>query len=110
MAAVGTKKPPDQTPGLRSRNKRELIPRDSASVTLMLGSRAVALTNLQKPFWPDLGITKGDLLRYYAVVSPYLLPHLIDRAMVMKRYPNGAVGDFLCPKCAPTSRPDWIEK
>ncbi len=49
---------------------------------------SVTLTNLRKPFWPELGITKGDLLQYYADVAPALLPHLRDRAMVMKRYPE----------------------
>jgi bifunctional non-homologous end joining protein LigD len=60
-------------------------------------------------FWPDLGITKGDLLRYYIDVSAALLPHLRDRAMVMKRYPNGAAGPFFFMKRAPEPRPDWIE-
>jgi len=69
----------------------------------------VKLTNLGKPFWPERGITKGDLLRYYAEVSPVLLPHLKDRAMVMKRYPNGAHGEFFFQKRAPVPRPDWIE-
>jgi bifunctional non-homologous end joining protein LigD len=69
----------------------------------------VQLTNLQKPFWPELGITKGDLLRYYARISDALLPHLKDRAMVMKRYPHGAGGEFFFQKRAPTPRPEWIE-
>lgn len=59
--------------------------------------------------WPELGLTKGDLLRYYAAISEVLLPHLRDRAMVMKRYPNGAHGDFFFMKRAPRPRPDWIE-
>ena len=74
-----------------------------------VGDRQVKLTNLQKPFWPDLGLTKGDLIRYYVDVAPVLLPHLRDRAMVMKRYPNGAAGDFFFMKRAPSPRPDWIE-
>jgi bifunctional non-homologous end joining protein LigD len=53
-----------------------------------VGGRTVRLTNLHKPFWPELGITKGDLLRYYVSVSQWLLPHLRGRAMVMKRYPT----------------------
>jgi bifunctional non-homologous end joining protein LigD len=69
----------------------------------------VRLTNLRKPFWKKLGITKRDLLQYYADVSPWLLPHLEDRAMVMKRYPNGAEGDFFYMKRAPEPRPKWIE-
>ncbi|HEV7501477.1 MAG TPA: non-homologous end-joining DNA ligase [Vicinamibacteria bacterium] len=85
------------------------LPRDVDNVEVRLGPRAVRLTNLRKPFWPDLGITKGDLLQYYADVSPYLLPHLRDRAMVMKRYPHGAAGEFFFMKRAPTPRPDWIE-
>jgi len=71
--------------------------------------REVRLTNLSKVFWPNLGITKRDLLQYYADISFYLLPHLADRAMVMKRYPNGAAGDFFFMKRAPSPRPDWIE-
>jgi bifunctional non-homologous end joining protein LigD len=71
--------------------------------------REVRLTNLGKPFWPELGISKGDLLRYYLAVAPVLLPHLRDRAMVMKRYPHGAAGGFFFMKRAPTPRPAWIE-
>jgi bifunctional non-homologous end joining protein LigD len=67
------------------------------------------LTNLRKVFWPGPPYTKGDLLRYYARIATVLLPHLHDRAMVMKRYPNGAPGDFFFMKRAPTPRPDWIE-
>jgi bifunctional non-homologous end joining protein LigD len=86
-----------------------LIPRDSDNVLLPVGARKVQLTNLRKLFWPDLKITKADLLQYYADVSPYLLPHLKDRAMVMKRYPNGAYGKFFFMKRAPSPRPDWIQ-
>lgn len=85
------------------------IPRDRADVALFIDGRPVQLTNLQKPFWPELGVTKGDLLQYYADVSAVLLPHLRDRAMVMKRYPNGAAGKFFFMKRAPSPRPDWIE-
>jgi len=74
-----------------------------------LDGRVVKLTNLKKLFWPDLGITKRDLIQYYADVAPVLLSHLADRAMVMKRYPNGAAGDFFFMKRAPDPRPDWIE-
>jgi bifunctional non-homologous end joining protein LigD len=85
------------------------IPGDRKDVVLSVAGRDVKLTNLNKPFWPQLGITKRDLIQYYADVSPYLLPHLADRAMVMKRYPNGAAGDFFFMKRAPSPRPDWIE-
>src|SRR5437870_1028877 len=85
------------------------IPRGGEQVELQLGDRQVKLTNLNKLFWPRLGITKRGLLQYYADISPVLLPHLSDRAMVMKRYPNGASGDFFFMKHAPKPRPSWIE-
>jgi bifunctional non-homologous end joining protein LigD len=87
----------------------ELIPKDVENAKVQASGHIVQLTHLKKLFWPELGITKGDLLRYYAQISPFLLPHLQDRAMVMKRYPNGAAGDFFFQKRAPEPRPDWIE-
>jgi bifunctional non-homologous end joining protein LigD len=85
-----------------------LVPRALETAIVRVGDREVTLTNLRKPFWPDLGITKGDLIQYYVDVSTVLLPHLRDRAMVMKRYPNGAAGDFFFMKRAPSPRPAWI--
>ena len=85
------------------------IPRDTDTVEVRAGTQSVHLTNLRKPFWPELGITKGDLLQYYADVAHALLPHLRDRAMVMRRYPNGWSGKSFFMKNAPTPRPDWIE-
>ena len=79
------------------------------TASLAIEGRTVRLTNLEKPFWPDLGITKGDLIQYYADVAPLLLPHIRNRAMVMKRYPHGAAGEFFFMKRAPLPRPDWIE-
>ena len=75
---------------------------------LKVAGREVRLTNLQKPFWPERGITKGMLIQYYADVAPVLLPHIRDRAMVMKRYPHGWAGEFFFMKRAPVPRPDWI--
>lgn len=88
---------------------RLVIPKEHTGVELEVEGKLVKLTNLGKPFWPELGITKRDLLQYYADVAPVLLPHLTDRAMVMKRYPNGAAGDFFFMKRAPSPRPDWID-
>jgi bifunctional non-homologous end joining protein LigD len=85
------------------------IPRDVDHVALTVDRKEVRLTNLRKVFWPSLGLTKGDLLQYYGDVADVLLPHLRDRAMVMKRYPNGATGPFFFMKRAPTPRPAWIE-
>src|SRR5439155_1704947 len=85
------------------------IPGDVNDAEIDVGGRAVKLTNLKKVFWPQDGLTKGDLLRYYAGMAPVLLPHIRDRAMVMKRYPNGATGEFFFMKRAPKPRPAWIE-
>jgi bifunctional non-homologous end joining protein LigD len=76
--------------------------------TLDVAGREVRLTNLDKIFWREERITKGELIQYYADVAPYLLPHIRDRAMVMKRYPHGAAGEFFFMKRAPSPRPDWI--
>lgn len=81
---------------------------DRDDVEVRLDDRRLKLTNLRKPFWPELGITKGGLIEYYLRVSDALLPHLHDRAMVMKRYPHGWQGDFFFMKRAPTPRPRWI--
>ena len=85
------------------------IPADTNEIILKFGAKQVRLTNLRKIFWKKLGITKRDLLQYYADVSQWLLPHIADRAMVMKRYPNGAEGEFFYMKRAPEPRPEWIE-
>src|SRR5512140_3254256 len=85
-----------------------ILPRDQNEIELTIGRKKLQLTNLQKPFWPDLQITKRDLLQYYVDLAPVLLPHLKNRAMVMKRYPNGAAGEFFFMKRAPSQRPAWI--
>lgn len=85
---------------------RVAIPGDGDSVALTVSGREVRLTNLRKLFWPR--ITKGALIQYYVDVAPFLLPHIADRAMVMKRYPHGADGPFFFMKRAPVPRPAWI--
>src|SRR5688572_492333 len=87
----------------------EIPTRLRGDVTVRVDDRTVKLTNLEKVFWPEENITKGDLIQYYAEIAPALLPHLKDRAMVMKRYPHGITGDFFFMKRAPEPRPDWIE-
>jgi bifunctional non-homologous end joining protein LigD len=88
---------------------RLLIPTGEDHVILGIDRKEVRLTNLRKVFWHGLGLTKGDLLQYYADVADVLLPHLRDRAMVMRRYPNGAAGESFFMKRAPTPRPGWIQ-
>lgn len=79
-----------------------------ADATLTVGERSVRLTNLTKVFFPETGLTKGGLLQYYADVAPLLVPHVRGRAMVMKRYPNGASGEFFFMKRTPPGAPAWL--
>jgi bifunctional non-homologous end joining protein LigD len=87
---------------------RVTLPTDVDNAILKVAGKEVRLTNLRKPFWPERGITKGGLIQYYADVASVLLPHIRNRAMVMKRYPHGAAGEFFFMKRAPTPRPGWI--
>lgn len=70
--------------------------------------RHVALSNLNKVFWPDEGYTKGDLVEYYRAVAPSLLPLLRDRPVVLTRYPDGIAGKSFFQKDAPGFVPDWV--
>ncbi|HEX5246566.1 MAG TPA: DNA ligase D [Gaiellaceae bacterium] len=68
----------------------------------------VQLSNLDKVFFPDEGITKGDLIEYYRAVAPVIVPHLRGRPFTMRRYPDGAFGKAFFQKDAPSHMPDWI--
>ncbi|HEX2180595.1 MAG TPA: non-homologous end-joining DNA ligase [Actinomycetota bacterium] len=68
------------------------------------------LTNLAKVFWPEEGITKGDLLAYYFNVAPTMLPYLADRPVTMKRMPDGVAGGHFYQKDAPDYTPPWITR
>jgi bifunctional non-homologous end joining protein LigD len=74
------------------------------------GNRDVSFSNLDKLFWPDEGITKGDLLRYYEEVASVLVPHLKERPFTMRRYPDGANGKAFFQKKAPAHMPEWIPR
>jgi bifunctional non-homologous end joining protein LigD len=97
--------------GLREDKRPEQVHREEALPTeIRKGNRVLRLTNLDKVFWPEEGITKGDLLRYYRGVAPVLVPHLKDRPFTMKRYPDGWKGKFFFQKDAPKHMPDWIKR
>ncbi len=72
------------------------------------GRKTLRLSNLDKPFWPEEGITKGELLAYYRDVAEVLVPHLRKRPFTMKRYPDGWQGKSFFQKQAPSHIPDWI--
>jgi len=98
--------------GLREDKGAEEVVRETATPIepeIRKGRRVLKLSNLDKPFWPEEGITKGDLLSYYRAVAPVLVPHLKDRPFTMKRYPDGWEGKFFFQKDAPKHMPSWIE-
>ena len=77
--------------------------------TLTLPEGALDVTNLRKVFWPASGLTKGDLLRYYARIAPWLLPVIAGRPLVMKRYPNGVLGKAFYQQRAPDAVPAGVD-
>jgi bifunctional non-homologous end joining protein LigD len=77
--------------------------------TLTLPEGALDVTNLRKVFWPASGLTKGDLLRYYARIAPWLLPVIDGRPLVMKRYPNGVLGKAFYQQRAPDAVPAGVD-
>ena len=84
--------------------------RAKRAVEVVVGGRQVRLTNQDKVLWPDDGLTKGDLVRYYQAVAPVMLPHLRDRPLTLKLYPDG-IGDapiFL--QAVPRGTPNWITR
>jgi bifunctional non-homologous end joining protein LigD len=76
---------------------------------LEVAGREVTITNPGKVFFPRTGLTKLDLVRYYMAVAEGALRGVVGRPMALKRYVNGAEGEFFFQKRAPTSRPDWVE-
>jgi bifunctional non-homologous end joining protein LigD len=97
--------------GLREDKAPEQVHREEPLPNeIRKGKRVLRLSNLDKLFWPEEGITKGDLIRYYRDVAPALVPHLKGRPFTMKRYPDGWKGKFFFQKDAPTHMPDWIKR
>jgi bifunctional non-homologous end joining protein LigD len=80
----------------------------SKAVEVKVGDRVLRLTNLDKVLWPEVGFTKGQMIDYYTRVAPALLPHLKDRPLTLKRYPNGVDGEMFYEKNCPAHRPPWI--
>ncbi len=77
---------------------------------LRVGRRKLRLSNLDKPYWPKEGYTKGDLLAYYFNVAETMLPYLRDRPLTMKRMPDGIEGPYFYEKNAPSHTPDWMPR
>jgi bifunctional non-homologous end joining protein LigD len=93
----------------RKASKGPLLPKDSpVEVTLDMDGHRLKLTNLNKVFYPREGISKRDVINYYDAVAPFILPHLRDRPLSLKRYPNGIKEPYFFQKDAEGKVPDWV--
>jgi bifunctional non-homologous end joining protein LigD len=72
--------------------------------------RTVELSNVDKVLYPECGFTKGDVVDYYVRVSPHLLPHLAQRPVTLKRFPDGVEGKSFYEKHCPSHRPAWVKR
>jgi len=81
----------------------------TATTEVKVGGKTLRLSNLDKVLYPEAGFTKGQVIDYYTRVAPALLPHLKNRPLTLKRYPNGVEGKFFYEKQSPSHRPDWVK-
>ena len=111
-APAGTRRSGRETPGVPGgalvEQLREIEDGNGNGVLALPGNERLEVTNLRKVFWPELRLTKGDLLRYYARVSPVLLPVVADRPLVMKRHPNGIGSKAFYQQRAPSPVPPGV--
>jgi bifunctional non-homologous end joining protein LigD len=81
---------------------------DPSKVPVEVEGRKLVLSNLDKVLYPKAGFTKAQVIDYYQRIAPVLLPHIADRPVTIKRYPDGVDGKFFFQKNAPAGRPDWV--
>ena len=81
---------------------------ESQKVTVDVEGRHLTLSNLHKVLYPEAGFAKGEVIDYYTRIAPVLLPHLADRPLTVKRYPNGVEAQFFYEKNATRGTPDWV--
>ncbi len=81
-----------------------------SKATWKVGGREVVVSNLDKLFWPDQGLTKGDLLEFYRDIAPILLPYLHDRPFIMRLWPDGVSGKNFYRWRLPSHAPEWLQR
>jgi len=81
----------------------------SQKAQLVVEGRKLSVSNLEKILYPKVRFTKGQVIDYFIRVAPVLLPHLKDRPLTMKRYPDGVEGEFFYEKNCPSHRPNWVK-
>jgi bifunctional non-homologous end joining protein LigD len=81
---------------------------ESTKVAVAVDGRELLLSNLAKVLYPEVGFTKSEVIDYYSRIAPVLLPHLADRPLTLKRYPDGVDGKSFFEKNSPSHRPEWV--
>jgi bifunctional non-homologous end joining protein LigD len=105
----GTEPASASDPGAPQALFDEVNPLAEGSLEVLTDGRRLKISNWEKVLFPATGFTKGDLISYYARVSPAVLAHLHDRPLTLKRYPNGVDEDYFYEKQSPSHRPDWVQ-
>src|SRR6266516_4103532 len=83
---------------------------DGSCKTWQLEDQAVQVSHLEKVYWPQTGFTKGELLGYYRQIAPVALPHLKDRPVTLRVYPQGVEGASYYLRDCPGDAPDWLRR
>src|SRR3954454_1101234 len=96
------------TKGRKAAGGASLLPTGQAEALLDIDGQKLKFTNLNKVFYPAEKYAKRDVINYYDAVSELILPHLADRPLSLKRYPNGIASDFFFQKQAAGSFPPWL--
>jgi bifunctional non-homologous end joining protein LigD len=86
------------------------VSREQTKVVVQVDDRTLTLSNLDKVLYPETGFTKGEVIDYYTRIAAVLLPHVRERALTFKRYPDGVEGKFFFEKNAPSHTPDWVRR
>src|SRR5438270_11643756 len=101
--------PKKRPSGSKPLSRQPLLGKQQAEVLLAVDGITLKFTNLNKVFYPGEGYTKRDVINYYDAVAELILPHLRDRPLSLKRYPNGIAAQYFFQKNTPDNYPSWLQ-
>ncbi|HSZ54813.1 MAG TPA: non-homologous end-joining DNA ligase [Tepidisphaeraceae bacterium] len=96
-------------PRAKAKKTPPAAPATALPASIEIDGKQIALSNLGKVLYPEAGFTKGQVIDYYLRIAPAMLPHLSNRPLTLKRYPNGVDEKFFYEKRCPKHRPDWVK-
>src|SRR5437899_5631269 len=97
-------------PGMRRNRMKKDSSMNTSSEAWQLGNQVIQVSHLEKVYWPQSGFTKGEVLGYYRQIAPVLLPHLEDRPVTLRVYPQGAEGTSYYLRDCPVDAPEWLRR